>query len=285
MSQNQDPIALAITYHRGLKERNDRLLALHTQNRGKRLFGEVTRFILVATLIFGATFGALNYSAYAKQLTFFLQTDNTVPVQPLGSALKSDLAAVSNTDPVESIVTTTDSQKSADLLPLKNLAKTKVDSLAAVDLSIAPPRDYLAISRLGIRAPIVEPESVNYGGEWKAVEDQIESALQRGVVHLPGTALPGEKGNVFITGHSSFYPWDPGRYKDIFALLPKVQVGDVIEVFHDEKYLRYRVAETREVEPSATNVLAPTDDHRLTLMTCVPVGTALHRLIVTAFLE
>lgn len=105
------------------------------------------------------------------------------------------------------------------------------------------------------------------------------------LAHLPGTALPGEKGNVFVTGHSSlpqFYR--PSNYKAIFANLPSIKKGDQIQVFAGgQKYL-YTVQGMKVVDPKEVGVINSSDEsgRYLTLMTCVPPGFYLKRLIVLA---
>ncbi|MGL5831434.1 MAG: sortase, partial [Candidatus Altimarinota bacterium] len=101
-------------------------------------------------------------------------------------------------------------------------------------------------------------------------------------VHYPGTAYPGDNGNVVITGHSSYFPWDPGRFKDVFALLHQVSVGDEVVVYQDQKKYKYVVYEKKVVSPSQVEVLTQDGSDRLTLITCTPVGTDLNRLIVLA---
>lgn len=114
-------------------------------------------------------------------------------------------------------------------------------------------------------------------------ENKIQEALRDGVVHYPFTADPEQYGNVFITGHSSYTPWDPGRYKDIFALLHKLEVGDEYFIYSKGKKYHYQVTEVFEIQPDDISVLEQPRDKKIsTLMTCTPVGTALRRLIVRA---
>jgi sortase A len=101
-------------------------------------------------------------------------------------------------------------------------------------------------------------------------------------VHYPGTAEPGEHGNVVITGHSSYFLWDPGRFKDVFALLHQVVVGDTVVVYHNQEKYQYKVYQIEVVMPDQVDVLAQAGGDRLTLITCTPVGTNLKRLIVLA---
>ena len=100
---------------------------------------------------------------------------------------------------------------------------------------------------------------------------------------LSGTAIPGQFGNVFITGHSSYYPWDSGKFKDVFALLHDLDVGDEFTVFWNQDAYHYRINERKVVTPQETEVLhQPTDKRIATLMTCTPVGTAKNRLVLVA---
>lgn len=130
----------------------------------------------------------------------------------------------------------------------------------------------LIIPKIGINAPII----------WNVDENQTNEKLLEGVTHFKGTALPGQKGNIFITGHSSYYSWVVSPYKDIFALLEKLSPGDQIYIQYQGNNFTYVVNNTKVVSPNELSVLEPTSDFNLTLMTCVPVGTNLNRLIVTS---
>ena len=130
----------------------------------------------------------------------------------------------------------------------------------------------LIISKIGVDAPI----------NWSVKEDQLQDKLLEGLVHSEGTALPGQIGNIFITGHSSYYSWVSSLYKDVFALLNKVDKGDKIFIKYSSRLFEYEVIDIKVVSPSDVSVMDQTDGYNLTLMTCVPVGTNLNRLIVVA---
>lgn len=100
----------------------------------------------------------------------------------------------------------------------------------------------------------------------------------------PGTALPGEIGNAFISGHSVLPQFfNPKDYKKIFATLPQLKIGDEIIANVAGVEYRYLVESKRVIDPSDVSVIyAPVRDRCLTLMTCVPPGTSLKRLIVTS---
>lgn len=104
--------------------------------------------------------------------------------------------------------------------------------------------------------------------------------LSRGLIHLPGSALPGERGNIFISGHSAISRFfSKGAY---FAKLPDVKKGDRIEVLANGAKFSYQVIEIKIVSPTDISVIVPPDDkgRYITLMTCIPPGLNFKRLVV-----
>jgi sortase A len=162
-------------------------------------------------------------------------------------------------------------------------------SNASADLAmmlppVGPPENRLIIPSLKLNVPIVIPPiDALLQENWTQLEGEIQSALEQGVVHYPGTARPGQAGNFFLTGHSSYYPWAGGKYKSVFARLTNLKEGDEYWVYYGGDKHRYRVEKIEEVLPSDVHVLdQPADARTATLMTCTPVGTTLRRLIVSA---
>jgi sortase A len=139
-------------------------------------------------------------------------------------------------------------------------------------ISFAPPEAILRVPKLGIEVPVLEGTS--------------DAILNRGVGHIPGTALPGQTGNLAITGHRDGF----------FRPLKDVAPGDIIEVLRPSQQTlqstptaqqtdRYVVRNTKIVFPADTSVLNPTTGSTLTLVTCYPfyfVGAAPERFIVQA---
>ena len=104
---------------------------------------------------------------------------------------------------------------------------------------------------------------------------------------FPGTALPGEVGNAFVTGHSAlpqFY--NPKNYREIFTNLSELEIGDIVYARISGKTYQYLVQYKKVVDPNDISVLAPIarDAKNMTLMTCVPPGTSIKRLIVVTSL-
>jgi len=112
---------------------------------------------------------------------------------------------------------------------------------------------------------------------------EVSNNLKNGLIHLSGSSLPGEKGNSFITGHSSNYFWVKSQYNSAFALLDNVAVGDLIQIKYKNINYVYRISKKFVTVPNDSAVLdSYKETPTLTLMTCTPIGTNLKRLIVRA---
>ncbi len=112
-------------------------------------------------------------------------------------------------------------------------------------------------------------------------EPAMEKSLESGVVHYATTPSPGELGNAVIFGHSSNNILNKGKYKFAFVLLSRLENGDLFYLDKDGKRYVYQVYQKRIVEPTDVSVLNKTDKPAtVTLITCDPPGTSLHRLIV-----
>lgn len=105
--------------------------------------------------------------------------------------------------------------------------------------------------------------------------------FSKALAQLPGSALPGEKGNLFISGHSSLSE-ALSIQNSVFAKLPDVKKGDIIEVFAQKTKFKYRVISIKIVDPKDVSVIAPINEmgRFISLMTCVPPGLNFKRLIV-----
>lgn len=138
---------------------------------------------------------------------------------------------------------------------------------ARAETLVIPVRDgsplgRIEISRVGLTA--IVQEGVN------------EGTLRRAVGHFPGTALPGQRGNVALAGHRDTF----------FRGLRQIRKDDEITLTTLSGAYRYRVESTQVVEPEATEVLDEAANEMLTLVTCYPfnfVGSAPQRFIVRAY--
>ncbi len=106
-------------------------------------------------------------------------------------------------------------------------------------------------------------------------EGADEGTLSRAVGHIPGTALPGNVGNVGLAGHRDTF----------FRALRNIRADDTIELETTAGTYRYAVKSTRIVTPRDVSVLQASGGETLTLVTCYPfyyVGSAPKRFIVRA---
>ncbi len=169
------------------------------------------------------------------------------------------------------------------VLEVSDNPEDQKEKIPDLDIEIAPSDNRLIIPRINKNMPIVRISSeALIRRDWGALEVEMQDALQGGVVHYPGTSLPGQGGNTAITGHSSYFPWDSGRFKDVFALLHEVVKGDKIVVYQDQEKYLYEVSSIEVVLPQDIDILKQTPEEKLTLITCTPIGTNYKRLIVTA---
>jgi sortase A len=107
------------------------------------------------------------------------------------------------------------------------------------------------------------------------VEGAAKSVFRRAVGHIPGTAVPGESGNIGIAGHRDTF----------FRPLRNIQHDDIVTLTTMRGEFRYRVLSTKVVSPKDVTVLNPDGNEILTLITCYPfyfVGSAPSRFIVRA---
>ncbi len=130
-----------------------------------------------------------------------------------------------------------------------------------VDPTPGEPLGRIDIPRLGIVAIIEEGVDVE--------------TLRRAVGHIPGTPLPGQRGNVGLAAHRDTF----------FRPLRNVQHDDEITLTTVYGSYRYLVDSTQIVAPEDIQVLDDTGGTILTLVTCYPfyyVGSAPKRFIVRA---
>lgn len=148
-----------------------------------------------------------------------------------------------------------------------------------------PPQvpERVVIGKLAVDAMVVPvtEHQVEYLGEeylqWKAPAT--------GALGWHSTsALLGSSGNTVINGHSS-------GYGETFKDLAELENGDIIDVYAGDYRYSYAVAnvmilkerwEPIEIRMENAQWINPSDDERLTLISCWPNNSSTHRLIVVA---
>lgn len=141
-----------------------------------------------------------------------------------------------------------------------------------VDTSI-PGR--LEIRDLNISVPII----------WTSNTKNFNNDLKNGVVHYPGTALPGQIGTSYISGHSSNYAWAKGSYNQIFATLGNLPDNasfkiTVVQKNGKDARLHYVVTSRKEYKATDQEQFKNTGKPVVALSTCWPVGSTAKRLVI-----
>jgi sortase A len=187
------------------------------------------------------------------------------------------------------------SQPGTDLLaPTLDPAETAASPAAdqgAVDSSLAgsPAEqgyepDRLVIPAIQLDAAVVPIEYRQYGiydkiyYQW-AVPDYFAAGWHS------TSALLGVPGNTVLNGHHNAHGM-------VFKDLMRLEVGDTIYVYSGERVFEYSVVEKlllperyQSIETRAENArwIMPSDDERLTLITCWPADSNTHRVVIVAF--
>ncbi len=135
----------------------------------------------------------------------------------------------------------------------------------------------LSIPKLNLQVALV----------WSKDPADFEKDLSTGVIHYPGTALPGEVGTIYVSGHSSDYIWKKDPFHDVFARLNYLAPGDdiFIDVYGvDGKVYnyRYQVVSQATYKPDDQTQFIDNSTKKLNLSTCWPIGTQKDRLVVSA---
>jgi sortase A len=139
------------------------------------------------------------------------------------------------------------------------------------------------IPAIGLDAPVVTTtwEVVDVGGVQQAV---WQVPPMRAAGWHQGSAPLGVPGNTVLNGHNT-------THGEVFRDLYRVQPGDRIFLYSNSRVFVYEVDEVLilpeagqplEVRLANARYIQPTQDERVTLVTCHPYGSLRYRLIVIA---
>jgi sortase A len=136
---------------------------------------------------------------------------------------------------------------------------------------IAPPQDPRGVEDNPVLGRISIP-SVGLDAE---LHDGIRlTTLDRGPGHWPGTAMPGQIGNVVVAGHRTSHG---AEFRHLDSLAP----GDEVVFTTDTGVHTYLVTGTQIVTPDAMWITDPTDTPTATLFACHPLGSTAKRIVVS----
>lgn len=141
-----------------------------------------------------------------------------------------------------------------------------VQSLANVPVPASSPEQAIRIQipAINVDAPIVQ------GDGWEQ--------LKKGVGQHIGSANPGQVGNVVLSAHNDVFG-------EIFRQLDQLKAGDAIIVYTNQRQYTYIVSDSFIVEPTRVEVMFPTPDPVVTLISCYPYLINNQRIIVRANLQ
>ena len=184
--------------------------------------------------------------------------------------------------PAASVEDSTPAASSPTLAPIATLAPAP-DVANVGQLSRAT---RIVIPKIHVDSPIVEmgwtivQENGASVAEWNVPDSQVGHAM--------GTANPGERGNVVLSGHNNLFA---AVFRKLYTLAP----GDEITLYNaNGQGFVYRVTESYIVKEAGqspaerlanASVLLPTKDARVTLTSCWPETSNTHRAIVIALLS
>lgn len=115
----------------------------------------------------------------------------------------------------------------------------------------------------------------------------VDTILSIHLVNYGGTAVPPDKGNAVIFGHSTLPQlFNPKDYKTVFANAYQLKAGDEIFAGVGGVSYLYKISDISIVEPNDTSIFTQDySDSFLTLVTCTPPGTVWKRLVIRARMQ
>lgn len=141
-----------------------------------------------------------------------------------------------------------------------------VQSLANIPVPTPGPEQAIRIQipAIHVDAPVV------LGDGWEQ--------LKKGVgQHIP-SADAGKDGNMVLSAHNDIFG-------EIFRDLDKLKDGDEVIVFTNQRAYTYIVVQSQIVEPTFVEVMAPTKEPTVTLISCYPYLVDDQRIVITAQLK
>ncbi len=141
-----------------------------------------------------------------------------------------------------------------------------VQSLANLPVPTQGPEQAirLQIPAIKVDAPVVQ------GDGWEQ--------LKKGAGQHIGTTNPGQKGNMVVSAHNDVYG-------ELFRNLDRLQPGDQVLLYTQQRQFVYIITRTQIVEPAQVEVMAATGDATVTLVSCYPYLIDKQRIVVFAKLQ
>jgi len=192
-----------------------------------------------------------------------------------------------------------DDAQQAGFLPVYSAAGSADPSLVSVDAApdgfptpvpheaqeviVGKVPDRIVIPTIALDATIIPIGSIDLAYEDDVFQQWLAPDYRAVGWHETSAGL-GAPGNTVLNGHHNIYG-------EVFRDLYRLQKGDVIEVFSQGEMFDYVVVYTavlpernQPMDVRTTNAewIQPTEDERLTVITCWPYESNTHRVLIVA---
>jgi len=147
------------------------------------------------------------------------------------------------------------------------------------------PADPIGGNPTRIVIPVIKLDAPVETVSWHTVDGVSQWDVPDNAAGWLMTSAPlGQPGNTALTGHHNIGG-------EVFRNLVKLQAGDRITLYANDQPFYYEVASRRilpergqsdEVRRANARWIQPTDDERITLITCWPYTSNTHRLVIVA---
>ncbi len=148
--------------------------------------------------------------------------------------------------------------------------------------NLLPPGKRILIPAIGVDAPIIDLKFIS---PEKLTKGDFDEYLYKWVVKYPYTPNPWQTGNILIFWHTSYYWWKKNPYGDIFAKIPLLRHGDIIEIIWDWKVYKYKIFKKLVRRPWQVKYTYEYYNKMwkiLTVMWCYPIWTDRQRMLIIA---
>jgi sortase A len=169
-------------------------------------------------------------------------------------------------------------------LPATTLAPT---TIATTTIPLAPQTTVAAPATTALPTPVAPPaedatEALQTLGEISIPKLKLDDKLYEGVAlstldhgpgHWPGSAMPGQPGNVVVAGHRV-------SHSKPFRNIDQLQAGDEVDFTVNGTTYTYVVTSHEIVDPTAIRIVDQTPEPTATLFACHPPGSVAERYVV-----
>ena len=156
---------------------------------------------------------------------------------------------------------------------------TTAQQITNVKTNYTDKQNTLEIPKISISVPIIFADSTD--------KAQLTKDLDLGTVFYPGSAYPGQAGQIVILGHSAPPGWPTIKHDWVFTDLDKLVAGDQILIDLNNKQYTYIVKNKKIIARGAEvpQYNADANSSILTLISCWPPGKDYQRITVQAELQ